>query len=284
MLINEIPITSGIAGRTVQTKQAQFIPDVTQDTSFLRASSEVKSEICIPLLKKDTVLGVLNVRSLEETPLNKNDINLLSAISSAITVAIDNAQLHAQVKTMAITDAVSGLYNRHAFEEMLITEIQRATRYGLPLSLIIFDVNSFKDYNDKWGHPAGDEQLRAIADLIRANQRTNDIAARYGGDEFAIILPNTSKDGAYQVSKRLQDASWNSTIEKPFNGKSIPGYTLSLGFATFPQDGDTLAALLLAADQAELTAKRLGKNQIVSAGNSKEHGPNSTFPHHDPDR
>ena len=175
-------------------------------------------------------------------------------------------------------------FNRHAFEEMLNTEVQRATRYGLPLSLIIFDIDSFKEYNDRWGHPAGDERLKAISALIRLNQRKNDIPARYGGDEFAIILPNTNKDGAYQFAKRLSDAARNSTSQNPVEGKGIPGFTLSLGFATFPQDGDTLATLLLAADQAELAAKRLGKNQIAPAKSSKENEPTSTLPHHNPDR
>jgi diguanylate cyclase (GGDEF)-like protein len=283
LIIYNIPITSGVSGRTVLTKQTQFLPDVSQDPSFLRATSEVKSEICIPLIKNDSVLGVLNVESTKERPLDENDLNLLSTIAGAITIAIDNARLHAQVKTMAITDAVSGLFNRHAFEEILMTEIQRAARYGSSLSLIIFDVDTFKDYNDTWGHPAGDQRLRAIADIIRSTQRKNDIAARYGGDEFAIILPNTNKQGAYQFAKRLQDAARNSTSEKPVDGKGVPGYTLSMGFATFPQDGDTLATLLLAADQAELTAKRLGKNQIIPAGNFTGYEPTSTLPHHDTD-
>ena len=269
MIIYDIPITSGISGRTVLTKQTQFIPDVSQDSSFLRASLEVKSEICVPLIKKDVVLGTLNVESTSEKPLDENDLSLLSAIAGSITIAIDNARLHAQVKEMAMTDAVSGLFNRHAFEELLMTEIQRATRYGHPLSLIIFDVDSFKEYNDTWGHPAGDERLKGTADLILANRRKHDIAARYGGDEFAIILPNTDKEGAYQFAKRLLEAARNSTPEQPKDGRGVPGYTLSLGFATFPQDGDTLAALLLAADQAELSAKRLGKNQIATARTSQ---------------
>ena len=269
-IIYDIHVSSGVAGRTVLSKQTQFVPNVSKEPSFLRAAYEVRSEICVPLLKDGVVLGVLNVESDNRTPLNENDLHLLNAIAGPITIAIDNARLHAQVKAMAMTDAVSGLFNRHAFEEMLTTEIQRAIRYGHQLSLIIFDIDSFKEYNDTWGHPAGDERLRGTANLIRASQRKYDIAARYGGDEFAIILPNTDKEGARQFAKRLLDAARNSTAEKPTDGKGIPGYTLSLGYATFPHDGDTLAALLLAADQAELMAKRLGKNQIASAGNFKQ--------------
>jgi len=269
MIIHDIPVTSGVTGRAVLTKQTQFIPDVSNDPSFLRASYEVKSEICVPFLKKDHVLGVLNVESKDQIPLGESDLNLLNALAGPIAIAIDNAHLHAQVKALAMTDAVSGLFNRHAFEELLTAEVQRAIRYGHHLSLIIFDLDSFKEYNDAWGHPAGDVRLRGIADLIRANQRKHDMAARYGGDEFAIILPNTDKEGAYQFAKRLLEAAQASTTEEPTDGRGVPGYTLSLGLATFPQDGDTLATLLLAADQAELMAKRLGKNRIISAGNSR---------------
>jgi diguanylate cyclase (GGDEF)-like protein len=197
---------------------------------------------------------------------------LLSMLAGPIALAVDNARLHSQVKGMAMTDAVSGLFNRRAFEDTLIAEVHRADRYGHPLSLIIFDLDSFKEYNDTWGHPAGDERLKAISNLIRATQRKHDISARYGGDEFAIILPNTDKEGALQFAKRLLEAAQADMAEKPKDGRSAAGYTLSVGVATFPQDGDTLASLLLAADQAELMAKRLGKNQIFSASNLNKSG------------
>lgn len=263
MIIREIPITSGVAGRAVQSKQVQFLPDISKDPSFLRASYDVRSEICVPLLKKDTVLGILNVES--NTSLDEDDVNLLNALAGSLAIAIDNARLHAQVKSLAMTDAVSGLFNRHAFEEMLTAEVERAHRYMHPVSLIIFDIDSFKEYNDTWGHPAGDKRLKATADLIRATQRKHDIAARYGGDEFAIILPNTDYEGAKQFAARLHESAKASASEKPEHGRGIPGHTLSLGFATYPDDAQTIPALLLAADHAELMAKRQGKNQIVSA-------------------
>ena len=268
LVIHKISIKQGVSGKTIETKKAQFIEDVTKHSNFLRAANDVTSEICVPLLKESTVLGTLNVEGNASTPLTQADVDMLITIASPIALAVDNARLHAQVKAIAMTDAVSGLSNRHAFEEALLAEVQRSMRVNTPLSLIIFDIDSFKDYNDKWGHPAGDTRLKATANLIRDNLRKYDIAARYGGDEFAIILPNTNKTGALIFAKRLLAAAQAGApdSEITIQNKGISGYTLSIGVATFPEDAHSLTTLLLAADQAELTAKRLGKNQIFVAG------------------
>jgi diguanylate cyclase (GGDEF)-like protein len=268
MLIPEIPITAGVMGRTARSKEMQFIHDVSTDPDFLRASYQVKSEIAVPLLKDDNVLGVLNVESDRDKLLGENDVDLLNALAGSVAVAIDNARLHAEVKRMALTDVVSGLANRRAFDEVLEAEILRASRYHHPLSLIILDLDSFKDYNDRWGHPAGDVRLREIADLLRLNVRDPDVAARYGGEEFAIILPNTSKPGAMRLAERLRQSAEESAPQKNGNRDPVSGYTLSLGVATFPDDATSLEELLHMADHAELMAKRLGKNRVYAANSS----------------
>jgi diguanylate cyclase (GGDEF)-like protein len=268
MLIPEIPISGGVIGRTARGKETQFLRDVSADPDFLRASYEVKSELAVPLIKEDKVLGVLNVESDREGLLGENDIRLLKALSGSIAIAIDNARLHAEVKRIAMTDAVSGLANRRAFDEVLEAEITRASRYHHPLSLIILDLDSFKEYNDRWGHPAGDVRLREMADLLRLNVRDPDVAARYGGEEFAIILPSTSKTGAIKLAERLRQSAEESAPSPKNMGHPIPGYTISLGVATFPDDASSLEELLLMADNAELTAKRLGKNRVYAANSS----------------
>jgi diguanylate cyclase (GGDEF)-like protein len=267
MLIPEIAITRGVVGRTARTKETQLIRDVEADSEFLRGSYEVKSEVAVPLLKEGQVLGVLNVESNRHRPLDENDVNLLNALAGSVAIAIDNARLHAEVKEMAMTDVISGLANRRAFDEILEAEITRATRYHQPLSLIILDLDSFKEYNDRWGHPAGDVRLREVADLLRLNVREPDVAARYGGEEFAVILPNTTKSGAVRLAERLRRSAQKSAPQK--NGNNfVPGYTLSLGVATLPDDAISLEELLLMADNAELMAKRLGKNQVYAANSS----------------
>ncbi|RPJ24885.1 MAG: diguanylate cyclase [Chloroflexi bacterium] len=267
-LIHELQIDSGVIGRTVRTRQTQFVQDANRDPDFIRASYGVKSEIAVPLLKDENVLGVLNVESNDNAALDENDVNFLDALAGSIAVAIDNARLHAEVKLMAMTDVISGLANRRAFDETLEAEVTRASRYTQPISLIILDLDSFKEYNDKWGHPAGDVRLREIADLLRANVREPDVAARYGGEEFAIILPNTPKNGAIRLAERLRRSAESSAPYRSGAYSSIPGYTISLGVATFPDDAASVEELLHAADKAELMAKRLGKNQVYTANTS----------------
>lgn len=270
MVIKKIHISQGVHGRTVKTRKVQFLQDVTKEPIYLSADYNIVSEICVPLLKENIVLGTLNVEGDANSLLTQADVDLLTTLAGPIALAVDNACLHTKVKEMAMTDAVSGLSNRHAFEEALIAEVERSKRFDYPFSLIIFDLDSFKNYNDKWGHPAGDIRLKATADLIQKNLRKYDHAARYGGDEFAIILPNTVEDGALFFAKRLLAAAQASAPKEAIRGENISGYTLSIGIATFPKDGDTHATLLLEADHAELMAKQLGKNQIFIAGDLKK--------------
>ncbi len=265
LVIYKIPVTSGITGRTIRTRQVQFIRNVRADPAYLKASYEVESEISVPLLKEETVLGVLNIEATSNRPLDENDVELLAAMASPVALAIDNARLHAKVTALALTDGMTGLLNRRAFDQEFETEVARAGRYGYPLSLIVMDLDSFKQYNDAYGHPAGDERLKVIANLLLANVRYPDNAARYGGEEFALILPHTDKAGAMALAERLRAAAESMAPEEYARGGPISGYTISLGVASFPEDGETSAALLRAADDAELTAKRLGKNRVCTA-------------------
>ncbi len=184
-------------------------------------------------------------------------------------MAIDNARLHAKITSFALTDGMTGLFNRRAFDQIFETEIARAARYEHLLSLIIIDMDSFKEYNDSYGHPAGDERIKAIAGILLEDVRNPDIAARYGGEEFAIILPHTTKAGAIMLAERLRESAEAQSPEKNTPGAVSSGYTISLGVASFPEDGTTSEEILLAADNAELTAKRLGKNRVYAAKTSE---------------
>jgi len=270
LIIHEIPVSMGIAGRTVRTRQTQFIRDVKADPNFLSTSLDVESEICIPLVKNDTILGILNIESNSDRPLTEKDLELLTAFASPVALAIDNARLHAEVTSLALTDGMTGLVNRRAFDQTLATEAARAARYAHSLALIMIDIDSFKVFNDTHGHPAGDERIRAIARLLLDNVRDPDVAARYGGDEFAVILPHTTKEGGRMLAERLRESAEAQAPRKPRSGAPVAGYTISLGVAVFPEDGITTSELLLAADNAELSAKRLGKNRVCTHDETME--------------
>ncbi|MGE5073875.1 MAG: GAF domain-containing protein, partial [Anaerolineae bacterium] len=152
----QIPVNEGVVGRTVQTKHMQFVRDASQDPAFLRAAGEVNSEICVPLFKKGNVLGVINVEGSKRGPLTERDVDVLTALAGPVAIAIDNAYLHAQAKSLARIDGLTGLTNRRTFDQTLESEIARAARYDYPLTLIILDVDDFKATHDQWGHPAGD--------------------------------------------------------------------------------------------------------------------------------
>jgi diguanylate cyclase (GGDEF)-like protein len=143
--------------------------------------------------------------------------------------------------------------------------MERAQRARTPLSLIIFDIDYFKEYNDQWGHPAGDARLKAIADTVKLNLRKYDIAARYGGDEFAVIMTNCDQADAINFAQRLRQGIRNGAPMKKFDDDIQPGYTLSIGVATYPQDASTSNELLLSADNAALRAKQQGKDCIKTA-------------------
>lgn len=265
MIIHNIHISQGVTGKTIRTRSVQFIEDTNRENLFLKADNHITSEICVPLLKEGAVLGTLNVESTVHHQLKQSDVDLLISIAGPIAVAVDNARLHAELKKMATTDAVTGLSNRHVFEQALTAEVERAGRSNTPLSLIIFDIDNFKEYNDKYGHPAGDARLRAMADIIKLNLRKYDIAARYGGDEFAIILSDCNQENALLFAKRLRQGTQVGATIEPKTGSGIPGHTLSIGIATYPQDAIQPSELLNAADQAAMRAKQQGRNRIKLA-------------------
>jgi len=164
----------------------------------------------------------------------------------------------AKMEVLSVTDGLTNLYNRRAFEEKLKEEFERARRYNLPLSLLMLDADNFKDFNDLLGHPAGDELLQSIAQMLKENARANDMTARYGGDEFAVILPNTDGKVAYHLAERLRWAA----RELCYDPHQV---TISIGVAALSLDMADHRALVLTADNALYDAKRKGRNQVSNA-------------------
>jgi diguanylate cyclase (GGDEF)-like protein len=172
-------------------------------------------------------------------------------------------RLHQRTERQAVTDPLTGLWNRRHLAETLGREVDRALRFGEPISLIILDVDDFKQINDREGHLQGDLVLESVADVVRQGIRLIDVAARYGGDELAVILVETEREGALILGERLADRMRATKV--PTRGGGSMGVTISLGVATIPDSADDLDSLVDTADRALLRAKRAGKNQIRAA-------------------
>jgi diguanylate cyclase (GGDEF)-like protein len=183
-------------------------------------------------------------------------------LGSQTSIALENARLHRLVERQASTDGLTELANRRHFEEALEAELTRIERFGGGVALVLADLDDFKSVNDRFGHQAGDEVLRAFADILRETVREIDLAARYGGEEFAVLLPQTHLAGAEQLAERLRRAIASRPLS-PRPG-SLIAVTASFGVAAFP-DSPTPAALVAAADKALYRAKRRGKNCVVRA-------------------
>jgi diguanylate cyclase (GGDEF)-like protein len=212
----------------------------------------------VPLVFQQRFIGALEV--VDDQPARTwqdNEILLLRTVANQVAVAINHADLYAQIKQQALTDPLTGCYNRRLFEMHLERDLQMATRTHQPVSLLMLDLDRFKQLNDSAGHDAGDSALRKLADCLRQVVRAVDTAARFGGDEFALILPHAYSEGALIVAERLR-----SQIEKI----EIPGFghlAASIGIASFPMHASSPAELMVAADAALYLAKRGGRNRVA---------------------
>ena len=212
----------------------------------------------IPLVFHERFIGALEV--VDDNPTRTwqdNEILLLRTVANQVAVAINHADLFAQMQQQALTDALTGCYNRRSFEMQLDRELQMATRLHQPLSLIMLDLDRFKQLNDSAGHDAGDEALRKLADCFRQELRGVDTAARFGGDEFALILPQAYAEGALIVAERLR-----ARIEQ-IEITGVGHLAASIGIAAFPLHALSGPGLVTAADGALYQAKRAGRNRVA---------------------
>ncbi|HYY98708.1 MAG TPA: sensor domain-containing diguanylate cyclase, partial [Pyrinomonadaceae bacterium] len=213
----------------------------------------------VPVIFHERTMGVLMVTSDEpERVWQDNEIMLMRTVADQMAVAVNHARLFHQMQQQALTDGLTGCFNRRFFEIQLERDLHLATRMRQPVSLILVDIDHFKRVNDTHGHDAGDAALRILAGELREEVRGVDTAARYGGEEFAIILPQAGPEGAFAVAERLR-----TRIERT----GVPGVgtiTASLGIATFPLHASSRELLVTAADRALYQAKRTGRNRVCS--------------------
>jgi diguanylate cyclase (GGDEF)-like protein len=259
----------GIAGWVAREGEPLFVPDVSKDKRFSSridklTNYKTRSIICVPLKSKGRVLGVVElVNKGDEELFKEEDMNLLITLADYTAIAIENAKYFQKVQDLTITDDVTTLYNSRYLHRFLEYESERARRYKTSLSLIFLDIDYFKRVNDTYGHLCGSKLLKEIGFLLQNKIRKVDVACRYGGDEFVIVLPHTEKEDAYQVAKKIKN-SLKSTMFLKEDGLKIK-ITASFGVASIPGDaGDTIGLIRLA-DNAMYKVKGLSKDGVLMA-------------------
>ncbi len=241
-----------------------FIPEIDNSkvANFLK-EAKMKSYILVPLLSKHTHFGSLIVFSSREN-ISNSELNFLGLFAKQIELAITIADLFQAVKEQAITDGMTGLYNRRYFEEYIKKEAIRAMRQNQKFTVIGLDLDHLKQINDTYGHNYGDIAIKTIAEVLKSNARSIDIAARMGGEEFNLILPGVDIEGGCIAAERIRKAIESVELEK------IGHITASLGVATYPDQSDDLEELLELTDQAMYESKRNGRNRVTIAKPSYE--------------
>jgi diguanylate cyclase (GGDEF)-like protein len=227
-----------------------------------------QTALCVPLMAQGDALGVLTLVPSSSgelpDPLNAADRErIVTATAEQVSLALANLRLRDRLRSQTIRDPLTGLFNRRFLEESLDRECRRAIRGARPLSLIMIDVDFFKHFNDTFGHAAGDSVLREVGGVLRGFFRGEDVACRYGGEEFAIVLADTGAEGAAARAHQLRDQIHQ--LQPTFRREVLGRITISAGVSTLPLHAVTAEALIRSADQALYRAKSQGRDRVVVA-------------------
>jgi diguanylate cyclase (GGDEF)-like protein len=264
-----IKVGQGIAGWVAQHGETVVVADTSKDTRFFsqvdeKTKTETQSIVAVPVKFRDTCLGVIElINCLGPEGFDDRDLKLLEALSDFAAIALENARHVKRIHELTITDDCTSLYNARHMGFILETEIYRSQRYNYQFSLVFIDLDHFKQVNDTHGHLVGSRLLAEIGNALKAHCRLIDFAFRYGGDEFVILLPQTAKDNALNVARRLhkliRETRWLNE-----DGLGIR-LTPSLGVASYPTDSRTKEGLLHLADEAMYLVKNTNRDSVAAA-------------------
>lgn len=255
----------GLTDQLLRLGEILFVEDTEKVEFFtnpLAVHEGIRSLICIPLITKVGIQGVLYLDAFSPQKFDPSRTSLLSVLASFAAMSIENARLHHETRQMAITDVLTGLYNRRYFEKVLPQELERSSRYGLCLSILLIDADNFKSFNDKHGHPMGDRILATIGQTIKKALRTVDFAFRYGGEEFMVILPESCIQNARKAAERIRQRVITDSRKILCSDLAEP-VTVSTGIACYPRDATDANTLVALADDLLYQAKGAGKNRIL---------------------
>ncbi len=258
-----LPAGTGLCARALASRAPVVVNDVSGDPDYIPGLVGVCAELCLPLVSFGQTLGVLALSSANQDAFLDIELGPLESVADICAAAIQNAIYFDRVRQLAYRDGLTGVFNRRFFEMRILEELERARRYTLVLSVLMMDIDGFKGLNDEFGHLLGDEALRQLSALMSQQLRKADIVCRYGGDEFAILLPETTGPKALAVAEKLRRA----VAKWEFPGVPRP-LTVSIGIACFPDNGTSRDTLVKAADDALYRAKQAGRNRALFEGNA----------------
>jgi diguanylate cyclase (GGDEF)-like protein len=253
-----IPLGVGILGRVARTGERALVQNGMEGQigAILPAS---RSVLCIPITYGETLLGALNIESRNESAFNPQDVLILNTLADLLATALHNAFVFQKLQQQSITDGLTGIKTRRFFWESLSAEWKRASRSGRPFSVVLIDLDKFKEVNDTMGHFEGDLVLARVGRLLEQKSRQSNVVARYGGDEFIILMPETGPDQAEILAERLRQ--WITT-DPMLSEHHITG---SFGVASFPVHGFSIEDIIRVADAGMYVSKRSGGNRVSAA-------------------
>jgi diguanylate cyclase (GGDEF)-like protein len=265
-----IKVGQGLAGWVAESGEAVVVPDTSKDSRFFekvdqRTKMATRSIVAVPVRFRDQCLGVIElINCIGPDGFSQRDLALLEALADYAAIAIENARHVQRIHELTITDDCTTLYNARHLNFMLDTELYRSHRYAFEFSLIFIDLDHFKTVNDTYGHLMGSKLLAEIGTAIKEKCRLIDLAFRYGGDEFVLLLPQTSKENAIGVASRLHKLI-RETVWLKEAGLNVH-ITASAGVASYPSDSRTKAELLHLADEAMYLVKNTSRDSVAAAG------------------
>jgi len=268
--VNGLRLTTGesLARWVIEQREAVVISDVSQDPRIDSSSKaeflvEPCSVVCMPVRTSGKVLGVMQLVNSDMQIYLRGEM-LLQALADYAAIAIENARAMQRIQELSITDDCTKLYNARHLSTVLSEELSRSQRFGYEFSVLFLDLDHFKRVNDEYGHLAGSKLLGQLGRCLRENLRLVDSAFRYGGDEFIVLLPQTGKEAAVLVARRLL-ATFSRAQWLADEAISLKLFA-SIGIASYPEDGTTSQAIVQRADEVMYQVKQAGRNNIAVAG------------------
>jgi len=259
-----LPNGSGLCGRALLSGKTVLENNVSGVIGYVPGLKESVSEMCVPLMAFGETLGVLALDSAGAEAFLAEDVQTLEAVADMCATAIQNAHYFERVRQMAYLDGLTGMFNRRFFEMRIMEEVERALRYNLSMAVVMIDIDHFKRINDEFGHLLGDEVLKQISRIFQEHLRKPDVLCRFGGEEFAVLLPETTGERALAVAEKLRQM----VSAYPFPGIPRP-VTFSAGVADLPRHGRSRDELVHAADAAMYAAKQAGRNRVLVASEAQ---------------